>query len=186
MEKSEKDCALEERRLWIGNLDSRVTDNEALSTSKFDLIFHRNGPLAGQPRGYAFVTYSKKEEAVTAKDKLNNLLVGQKNVVVTWAHAVNNEEIEKPKSEIVIPALAMSKEEKKIDRISQIQAIEAKLKLMEKKKEDELQINDTVATKPPVIVQYQHSKSQTSTKKHKTLKRTDKYPKPYSRSKHRR
>lgn len=57
---------------------------------KFDLIFHRNGPLAGQPRGYAFVTYVKQEDAITAKNALNNLLVGQKNIIVTWAHSVNN------------------------------------------------------------------------------------------------
>lgn len=24
---------------------------------KFDMLFHRSGPLAGYPRGYAFVTY---------------------------------------------------------------------------------------------------------------------------------
>lgn len=84
----------------------------------------------------------------------------------------------------------MSKEGKKTDRISQIQAIEAKLKLMEKKQEDELKINDTVATKPPVIVQYQFNKSQTTTIssfKHKhSLKKSDRYNKPYSKSKSRR
>lgn len=84
----------------------------------------------------------------------------------------------------------MSKEGKKTDRVSQIQAIEAKLKLMEKKQEDELKINDTVATKPPVIIQYQFNKSQTTTIssfKHKnSLKRSDRYNKPYSKSKFRR
>ncbi|KAJ8929238.1 hypothetical protein NQ314_018117 [Rhamnusium bicolor] len=97
------------------------------------------------------------------------------------------EEVEKPKPEINIPALAMSKEGKKTDRISQIQAIEAKLKLMEKKQEDELKINDTVATKPPVIVQYQYNKLQTTSItsfKHKqSLKKCDRYNKPYSKSK---
>lgn len=24
---------------------------------KFDMIFHKTGPMVGQPRGYAFVTY---------------------------------------------------------------------------------------------------------------------------------
>lgn len=54
---------------------------------KFDLLFHRTGPLAGQPRGYAFVTFSNKEDATLAKTNLNNLLVGSKNIVVTWAHS---------------------------------------------------------------------------------------------------
>lgn len=57
---------------------------------KFDLLFHRSGPLIGQPRGYAFVTFSTKEEAITAKENLHNLLVGNKRINVTWAHSINN------------------------------------------------------------------------------------------------
>lgn len=80
----------------------------------------------------------------------------------------------------------MSKEGKKTDKLAQIQAIEAKLKLMEKKNEDELKINETVASKPPVILQYQYNKTQTSNSnsfKHKyNLKRHDRYNKPYSRT----
>lgn len=83
----------------------------------------------------------------------------------------------------------MSKAEKKLDRESQIQAIEAKLKLMEKKTSDELEINKTVATEPPIITQFQYNKNQpttsTSTKvKLSTLKRGDKRNnKPYSKHK---
>lgn len=55
---------------------------------KFDLLFHRTGPLAGHPRGYAFVTYTTKDEAVTAKTALHNLLVGQKRITATWAHSM--------------------------------------------------------------------------------------------------
>lgn len=90
-----------------------------------------------------------------------------------------------------IPALAMSKAEKKMDRESQIQAIEAKLKLMERKASDELEINKTVATEPPVIIQYQFNKNQAATSssaKHKVLssiRRSDKRTKPYSKHKSR-
>lgn len=85
----------------------------------------------------------------------------------------------------------MSKEDKKADRLSQIQAIEAKLKLMEKKKEDELRINETVASKAPVIVQYQYNKApvaNNNSHKHKSvLKKSDRYiNKPYSKSKFKR
>lgn len=55
---------------------------------KFDLLFHRSGPQAGQPRGYAFVTYETIQNAKTAKDSLHNLKVGAKNIVVRWAHSV--------------------------------------------------------------------------------------------------
>ncbi|XP_064212706.1 probable RNA-binding protein 18 [Tribolium castaneum] len=193
MDEAKKDQTTEDRRLWIGNLDPRVTEYHLLklvqkhgAIEKFDLLFHRTGPLAGQPRGYAFVTYVNQEDAVQAKQVLNNVLVGQRKIVVTWAHSVNNEEVEKPKPEINIPALAMSKNEKKTDRESQIQAIEAKLKLMEKKAEDELKINDTVATKPPVITQFQYNKQTVTNNSLKTktlLKRHDKYVKPYSKQK---
>lgn len=83
----------------------------------------------------------------------------------------------------------MSKSEKKTDRESQIQAIEAKLKLMEKKAEDELKINDTVATKPPVITQFQYNKQAVTNNSLKTktvLKRHDKFVKPYSKQKNNR
>lgn len=56
---------------------------------KFDLIFHRTGPLSGQPKGYAFITYSMQEEAVAAKNVLHNSLVGKKVISVKWAHSIN-------------------------------------------------------------------------------------------------
>lgn len=56
---------------------------------KFDLLFHRSGPLIGQPRGYAFVTFSTKEQAAQAKTKLHNQQVGNRHINVTWAHTVN-------------------------------------------------------------------------------------------------
>ncbi|KAK9879567.1 hypothetical protein WA026_006635 [Henosepilachna vigintioctopunctata] len=82
---------------------------------------------------------------------------------VTWAYCIKNDEIIKPVEKIVIPVLSLAKPELKTDRESQIQAIEAKLKLMEQRNSEELKINDTVATKAPVIAQYQHKKSETKT-----------------------
>lgn len=56
---------------------------------KFDLLFHRTGPLAGQPRGYAFVTFSNKDDASLAKGRLHSKLVGTRNIIVTWAHSIS-------------------------------------------------------------------------------------------------
>lgn len=56
---------------------------------KFDLLFHRSGPSAGQPRGYAFVTYSAKADATKAKDALDGMMLGCKRVVVRWANSVS-------------------------------------------------------------------------------------------------
>lgn len=56
---------------------------------KFDLLFHRSGPQAGQPRGYAFVTYKEAYNAERAKNTLHNARLGTKNIVVRWAHSVS-------------------------------------------------------------------------------------------------
>lgn len=61
---------------------------------KFDLLFYRTGPLAGQPRGYAFVTFAKQDEAIAAKESLNNKLLGSKRIVVKWAHTINEVSIQ--------------------------------------------------------------------------------------------
>ncbi|XP_044750512.1 probable RNA-binding protein 18 [Coccinella septempunctata] len=187
-EVEESNKKIKDWRLWIGNLDFRITEYQLLKLvqkhgdiAKFDLLFHRTGPQAGQPRGYAFVTYMKEEDALKAKDKLHNMLVGQKKIIVAWAHSINDEEITKPRQEIVIPALAMAKPVIKNDRESQIQAIEAKLKLLEEKSTSELKINDTVATKPPVIAQYQYNKIQSKLKtKVFDLKKSNPYKKSHN------
>jgi RNA recognition motif-containing protein len=64
---------------------------------KFDLLFHRSGPSAGQPRGYAFVTYSSKADATNAKDALDGMVMGCKKVVVRWANSVSKVFIRKLK-----------------------------------------------------------------------------------------
>lgn len=56
---------------------------------KFDLLFHKSGPLAGQPRGYAFVTYHNKNDAERLKDTLHGKQLGSKCVTVRWAHSMD-------------------------------------------------------------------------------------------------
>ncbi|XP_022914293.1 probable RNA-binding protein 18 [Onthophagus taurus] len=186
----------DDKRLWIGNLDQRISEYQLLKLlqkhgeiEKFDLLFHRSGPLAGQPRGYAFVTYVNKSDAQTAITNLHNVAVGLKKIIVTWANSVNTDDMDKPKVDLNIPALAMSKPEKKTDRQTQIQAIEAKLKLMEHSQNSELVINKTVATESPVISQFQQNKQQPITtssnniKYKNNFKRHERNHKPYNRHK---
>lgn len=52
------------------------------------MLFHRSGPQAGQPRGYAFVTYKESKDAEKAKNVLHNLKLGSKHLVVRWAHSI--------------------------------------------------------------------------------------------------
>lgn len=57
-----------ESRLYIGNLDLRIT--EAALIKMFspygkivseDFLWHTRGPKRGEPRGFAFIQYSTKE-----------------------------------------------------------------------------------------------------------------------------
>ncbi|XP_033333298.1 putative RNA-binding protein 18 [Megalopta genalis] len=188
-----KSNQVEDRRLWVGNLDLRINEYQLLklvqkhgTIEKFDLLFHRSGPQAGQPRGYAFVTYKTVQDAETAKDALHNLKVGAKNIIVRWAHSVTEPDIDKPKPKIDIPALAgAKKEDKRISRETAIQAIEAKLKLM-KESEEEFELNKPLNASP-VIHLYQkpeNPKPSTSTRYHNRNHHHNN--KPYNRYKPRR
>ncbi|XP_065331939.1 probable RNA-binding protein 18 [Cloeon dipterum] len=131
----------DERRLWIGNLDPRVTEFTLLkllqsygAIEKFDLLFHRQGPLAGQPRGYAFITYKSISEASHAMKALHGKLVGTRTITVRLATSVPKEDLERHKPEILIPALSGTKtksDEKKSSPMTKIQEIEAKLQRMQ-------------------------------------------------------
>lgn len=57
-----------ESRLYIGNLDLRITEAALLKMfSPYgkiiseDFLWHTRGPKRGEPRGFAFVQYSTKE-----------------------------------------------------------------------------------------------------------------------------
>lgn len=52
---------------------------------KFDMLFHRTGPNAGQPRGFAFVTYRLRPDAIKAMNSLNGQLLGYKKICVKFA-----------------------------------------------------------------------------------------------------
>ncbi|XP_015436102.1 PREDICTED: probable RNA-binding protein 18 [Dufourea novaeangliae] len=188
-----KSNQVEDRRLWVGNLDLRINEYQLLklvqnhgTIEKFDLLFHRSGPQAGQPRGYAFVTYKTVQDAEAAKDALHNLKVGAKNIIVRWAHSVSEPDIDKPKPKIDIPALAgAKKEDKRISRETAIQAIEAKLKLM-KESEEEFELNKPL-NGSPIIQLYQkpeNPKPSTSTRYHNRNHHHNN--KPYNRYKPRR
>lgn len=133
------------------------------NVEKFDLLFHRNGPLSGQPRGYAFVTYEKIESSNLARDKLHGQKVGVKNVIVRLAKNFNLDDFdnEKPKP-VDIPALAAGSSSNikptNMDKKSTIQAIEAKLKSLECRTSSEFELNKTSSHEPPLIQRYQFNK----------------------------
>ncbi|XP_053501144.1 probable RNA-binding protein 18 isoform X6 [Ictalurus furcatus] len=101
----------EGHRLWIGNIDAKITEYHLVKllekfgqVEQFDFLFHKSGPLEGQPRGYCFVNFHTKEvpltcliqkcpclmlllEAERAIQCLNGKLALSKKLVVRWAHA---------------------------------------------------------------------------------------------------
>lgn len=55
---------------------------------KFDLLYHRTGPLAGKSRGYGFVTFKKDADAEKALGSLHNKLFGAKRLCVKKAQSM--------------------------------------------------------------------------------------------------
>lgn len=71
------------------------------------------------------------------------------------------EDLEKPKPKVTIPVLAVgssSKEAPKLSKAITIQAIEAKLKMLESKPDD-FEINKTTTDEVPLIHKYQFNKN---------------------------
>lgn len=134
---------------------------------KFDLLFHRSGPLYGQPRGYGFVTYKKAADAAKALTNLDGQKIGIKYCSIRFAKNVNYDDYgDRPRAKIDIPALGGSKDgggggahagssgggssrggssgDRRKD--SAIQAIEAKLRMLESRTAgDEFKVNRTAA-----------------------------------------
>ncbi|KDE08132.1 hypothetical protein MVLG_01613 [Microbotryum lychnidis-dioicae p1A1 Lamole] len=81
-------------RLYIGNL-SPSTDEYTLmqlcskhgKIQQLDYLFHKSGPLRGKPRGYAFVEFSTRDEALRAMVAMDDQLVRGRKISVTAASA---------------------------------------------------------------------------------------------------
>ncbi|KAM3858109.1 putative RNA-binding protein 18 [Diretmus argenteus] len=143
----------EGNRLWIGNLDPKITEYHLVKllekfgkVKQFDFLFHKSGPLEGQPRGYCFVNFHTREEAERAIQRLNGKLALSKRLVVRWAHAQRFEGFRGEKS--TPPSLEPScsgggaPEEGPVltgglSTSAKIRAIEAKLQMMEENPDEE-------------------------------------------------
>ncbi|XP_014089014.1 probable RNA-binding protein 18 isoform X1 [Bactrocera oleae] len=158
---------LEERRIWIGNLDPRLSEYQLLKilqkcgpVEKFDMLFHKSGPLVGQSRGYAFVTFGTADAALKALEKLNGTPIANRPIVIRLAKNVNYDELNKQKPRIEIPALGSSSRDEQMSREDAIRAIESKLRALERNGEEELELNllNSASTQVPFIQRYQFNK----------------------------
>lgn len=85
---------------------------------------------------------------------------------------------DKPKPELGIPALAGAKPEMKLSKKTAIQSIEAKLKMMENMKAgDDFVVNKLAANETPIITQYQTKQFQPPHKTASSFRRRHPYHK---------
>ncbi|KAI5620077.1 putative RNA-binding protein 18 [Silurus asotus] len=108
---------------------------------QFDFLFHKSGPMEGQPRGYCFVNFHTKEEAERAIQCLNGKLALSKKLVVRWAHAQRFEPFRGDKNLPASLEPSCSEAEEQPTSLSsvsaKIKAIEAKLQMMEENVDEE-------------------------------------------------
>ncbi|CAK8532607.1 unnamed protein product [Lathyrus sativus] len=81
-----------DNRLYIGNLDLKITEAALLKMfSPYgkivseDFLWHTQGSKRGEPRGFAFIQYSAKEEAILATEKMHGRLACGRPLVVRLA-----------------------------------------------------------------------------------------------------
>ncbi|KAK3550031.1 hypothetical protein QTP86_018643 [Hemibagrus guttatus] len=141
--------AQEGHRLWVGNIDPKITEYHLVKllekfgkVKQFDFLFHKSGPLEGQPRGYCFVNFHTKEEAERAIQCLNGKLALSKKLVVRWAHAqVKRFEPYRGDKNLLAslePSCSEAEEQPTSLSVSaKIKAIEAKLQMMEENVDEE-------------------------------------------------
>ncbi|XP_028967758.1 probable RNA-binding protein 18 [Galendromus occidentalis] len=164
------------RRVWIGNIEKRVTECTLLKIfSKhgkvvdFDFLINKTGPQKGLPRGFAFITYENEEQAETAIRSLNGLQLQGRRLSVSFAQEMPQPE-QKAKKEVT-PVAAVNK-----DVNSQIQAIEAKLRAMERKSDADL--DEVLSASTSCSVKVLNSVLRLKSDDHKKQSRTQK---PYQR-----
>ncbi|KAI9475421.1 MAG: hypothetical protein EXX96DRAFT_573250 [Benjaminiella poitrasii] len=81
------------KKLYIGNLDDSVNEYMIMQLFKpfgkityIEVVVHWTGVKKGLPRGYAFLEFETKEQALNAKNALHGKLLKGKPLVVSFAY----------------------------------------------------------------------------------------------------
>ncbi|ORY33463.1 hypothetical protein BCR39DRAFT_520229 [Naematelia encephala] len=135
-------------RLYVGNLAPSVDEYALLQVfqkygkiTKLDFMFHKSGVLKGKPRGYAFIEFSNKDDALKAMVKLHDRLLRGRNLVVTYANSapptdlpppIKGRRSTEPAKTTTLSLLKTSRRPQ--SAAAQIAAMEAKLAAMAKRK----------------------------------------------------
>ncbi|KAI8880994.1 RNA-binding domain-containing protein [Backusella circina FSU 941] len=87
------------KRLYIGNLDSSIEEYAIVKLFEpfgkitfLDVMVHWSGPKKGLSRGYCFLEYGKREEALAAINALHGKIIKGKPLVVSFAHMTPDQE----------------------------------------------------------------------------------------------
>ncbi|GAB5593625.1 hypothetical protein Unana1_08525 [Umbelopsis nana] len=148
------------QRLYIGNLDPTI-DEYALvklfepfgKITLLDFLFHFSGPKRGQPRGYCFIEYSTKQEALKAMDAMSHKMIKGRPLSVSFALTPAHEDSASrkghPSSSLHRPNLLSVMKSQKMAKSStdaKIKAIEKKLAALQGSKNSEEPSNDNSST----------------------------------------
>ncbi|WVQ84612.1 hypothetical protein IAT38_006767 [Cryptococcus sp. DSM 104549] len=131
-------------RLYVGNLSPTIDEFTLIQIfskygkiTKLDFMFHKTGVLKGKPRGFAFVQFSDKSDALKAMVKLHDRLLRGRKLVVTFASSAPPENAmlplkgRRPTEPAKTTTLSLLKSSRKPQSAAaQIAAMEAKLASM--------------------------------------------------------
>jgi len=150
-------------RLWIGNIDPKIREIHLLKLFKpfgtimqLDYLFHKSGPLKGEPRGYAFLAFDNPDSAERARQTLDGKWAVGKKIAVKYASATRDimknrvmkgDDLQDDADAVPLKDLPQSA------KVAQIRAIEAKLSAMARTEEKDFNVN-------PEIKKYQSMKNE--------------------------
>ncbi|KAI9260192.1 hypothetical protein BY458DRAFT_516847 [Sporodiniella umbellata] len=81
------------KRLYIGNLTNVIEEYHIVKLFKpfgkitfIDTLLYLSGPNKGLPRGYCFLEYETREQAIKAMNTLNGKKIQGRPMMVSFAH----------------------------------------------------------------------------------------------------
>ncbi|KJE92557.1 hypothetical protein CAOG_03502 [Capsaspora owczarzaki ATCC 30864] len=151
-------------RLFIGNLDARLTEYHLLQMlqryegfTKLHFLWHAAGPKRGEPRDYCFVEFATAETANRAVEQLNGKLALGRALRVSIAKEKAEDDgwnRKRPTEEHGLEVPQTLSLDNIANITARILAVEQKLRLMER--ESELAVDDLAPAyfaPPPVPVE---------------------------------
>ncbi|CAO3680879.1 unnamed protein product [Rhizopus microsporus] len=128
--------------IHIGNLADVIDEYTILKLFEpfgkityIDSLVHRTGPKKGQPKGYCFLEYEKKEQALKAINALHGKRIKNKSIVVSFAHTTMEQDNDHSRRKLPSTPLLSNRQkllhQKNMD--AKIRAIEQKLQSLKKR-----------------------------------------------------